>query len=123
MTERKQLPRAPENEIFPARLTKDASRQALAAQLRAAKQKAAPQKENRSLEAWPKRHPLLSLVLLLPASLVLGFGGVEAWMSLARMHLFNPFADWFALTVWILCSLWWAFLFFVWGAVLLGDGQ
>ena len=105
MTERKQLPRAPERESLPAKLSKEANHQALAARLRAAKQEAAPQKEKLSWEEWIKRHPLLfSFLLWLPASLVLGFAGVETWMTLARMHLFNPFQDWVALGIWIVGS-------------------
>jgi len=121
MTEQRQLPRAPEKESLPAKLTKEASRQALAARLRAAKQEAAPQKEKLSWEEWIKLNPLLFLLLWTPASLVLGFAGVETWMTLARMHLFNPFADWFALTIWVLCSLWWALFIFGGGITIWTD--
>jgi hypothetical protein len=117
MTDKKELPPPPERENLAgsSMLAKAASRRALTARLRAAKQDAAPQKKKLSWEEWIKRHPLLFLLLWLPASLVLGFAGVETWMTLARMHLFNPFQDWVALGIWIACALWWALCIFAAG--------
>lgn len=130
MTERKQLPRAPEKDSLPAKLPKEASRQALSARLRGIKQLTAPQKKKLSKEDWITRHPLLFHLLLVPTSLVLGFGGIEIfstivwmypfnssvdWSTIAGMHLFNPFKDWVWLTYWILCGLWLSVGFFIAG--------
>lgn len=115
MTKQRQLPRAPEKDSLPARLPKEASRQALSARLRAAKQEAAPQKEKFSFKAWAKRHPLLFLLLWTPASLVLGFAHVQYWSFVVTQHLFNPFEDWVACVLAVVLTLWSALIFFIWG--------
>lgn len=121
MTQRNQLPRAPEKESLPARLSKEASRQALSARLRAAKHGDAPQKEKLSWEEWIKRHPLLFLLYWTSASLVLGFAHVQYWSFVVRQRLFNPFEDWVACVLAVVLTLWSAGIIFMTGIAVWTD--